>query len=147
MGLREAIRRWWPLISNKVSFVVGNGRNVKSLSDVWWDEVLPSISFPSLFDIAEVRDAWVRDYWSRSQEEVGWQPLFTRHFNDWEVEDLERLLARLGKITLVDELEDTLRWTLSSTGLFSVKSLYKALKLKSSNIILHYIEVLARSTN
>ena len=82
MGLREAIRRWWPLISNKVSFVVGNGRNVKSLSDAWWDEVLPSISFPSLFDIAEVRDAWVRDYWSRSQEEVGWQPLFTRHFND-----------------------------------------------------------------
>ena len=62
----------------------------------------------------------MRDYWSRSQEEVGWQPLFTRHFNDWEVEDLERLLARLGKITLGDELEDTLRWTLSRTGLFSV---------------------------
>ena len=41
---------------------------------------------------------------------------------------MERLLAQLGKLTLVGELEDTLRWTVTREGLFSVKSLYTALK-------------------
>ena len=62
----------------------------------------------------------MRDYQSKPQEEVGWQSLFTRHINDWEVEDVERLFAQLDKITLVDDLEDTLMWTLASNNLFLV---------------------------
>ena len=70
---------------------------------------------------------------------VGWQPLFTRLLNDWEVEDVERRLAQLGKVTLVDELEDTLRWTVTSNGLFSVKSLYMAfVKREGRNPFLSY---------
>ena len=26
----------------------------------------------------------------------GWNPLFTRHFNEWEVEEAQRLLSHLG---------------------------------------------------
>ena len=41
----------------------------------------------------------------------------TRYFNDWEVEDVERLLVQLGKVTLVD-MEDTMRWTVTKWRCF-----------------------------
>ena len=44
------------------------------------------------------------------------------------MEDVERLLALLGKVTPVGEAEDNLRWTVTQGGCFAVKSLYMALK-------------------
>lgn len=44
------------------------------------------------------------------------------------MEDVERLLALLGKLTVIDELEDTLRWAVTREGLFSFKSWHMALK-------------------
>ena len=48
----------------------------------------------------------MREHWSRLEEGEGWHPLFTRPFNNWELEDVERLLAQLGQKILVDEEED-----------------------------------------
>ena len=77
------------------SFVVGNGRGIKFWKDVWCGETLLCDSFPSLFAIAQSKDAWLKDYWSGPTNGEGWNPLFTRLFNDWEVEEVQRLLFQL----------------------------------------------------
>ena len=47
---------------------------------VWGDALCAS--FPSLFAIAESKDAWVMDYWSDPADDEVWNPLFTGPFND-----------------------------------------------------------------
>ena len=61
MGLWKTIQRWWPFVSNRVSFVVVNGRSVRFLRDALFDEVSLTVYLPSLFAIAGARDPWVRD--------------------------------------------------------------------------------------
>ena len=57
-----------------------------------------------------------------------WSPCFNKPFNDWELEEVERLFCCLdGKKVNVDE-EDRVRWMESKDGVFSVKSLYRALQ-------------------
>ena len=66
------------------------------------------------------------DCWSGRGDGGGWNPSFTRPFNDWEVEDAVRLLAKLGRYVVVLEVED--HWELSKDGVFSIRSLYQALE-------------------
>ena len=58
----------------------------------------------------------------------GWIPCFSRSFNDWEVEAVERLLSTLQGKRLVVGLKDRVLWKASKNGIFSVKSLYNTLE-------------------
>ncbi|RVW57565.1 hypothetical protein CK203_113879 [Vitis vinifera] len=64
----------------------------------------------------------------RGERRGSWTPSFNRLFNDWEMEEVGRLLFWLdGKMVRVDE-EDRMRWVESKDGVFLVKSLYRALQ-------------------
>ena len=47
-----------------------------------------------------------------------WDPTFIRMFNDWEMEDVERLLILLRDKKVVKGLEDTIQWEGSRNGIF-----------------------------
>ncbi|RVW69033.1 4-hydroxy-tetrahydrodipicolinate reductase 2, chloroplastic [Vitis vinifera] len=49
-------------------------------------------------------------------------------FNDWEVEEVERLLERLHEKRVYGDVDDMVLWTEAKSGKFSVKSLYLALE-------------------
>ena len=85
-------------------------------------------AFPSLFALATSKEAWVNELWTAEGERGGSRtPHFNRPFNDWELKEMERLFCCLdGKKVSVDE-EDRVRWIDSKDGVFSVKSLYRAL--------------------
>ncbi|RVW36082.1 hypothetical protein CK203_079668 [Vitis vinifera] len=74
------------------------------------------------------QDAWVADCWDSVRDVGGWIPCFSRPFNDWEVETVERLLSTLKGKRLVAGLEDRVLWKASKNGIFSVKSLYNTLE-------------------
>ena len=59
----------------------------------------------------------------------GWNPCFSRPFNDWEVESF---LVRLHGKRVSGDVEDLVLWTDTKSGKFSVKSLYNALELGDS---------------
>lgn len=59
--------------------------------------------------------------WSRGGRRLKF--LFTKHFNDWELEDVERLLSWLG---LGDEVEDNASWMVTKDGIFLIKLMCKA---------------------
>ena len=52
------------------------------------------------------------------------------HFTG-EVEEVERLLCRLRRYTLEEEAVDEVRWKLMNAGVFTVKSMFKALQMST----------------
>ena len=61
-----------------------------------------------------------------------WSPRFTRSFNDWEMDEVMGLLLRLCCQKVILEKEDRVRRMETKDGVFSTKSLYKALEPGSS---------------
>ena len=131
MGFWKAILSCWPSVSSTLSFEVGNGQGIKFWKDIWLGDTPLKVSFPSLFVLAPSKEAWVREYWSSATSGGGWNPIFSRPFNDWEVEEAERLLCGLGRYTLEEEVADEVRWKLTKAGVFTVKSMYKALQMSA----------------
>ena len=51
---------------------------------------------------------WVFDAWKEGGEVGSWNPLFSRHFNDWEMEEVEGLFRKLHPLVLNRDVEDVL---------------------------------------
>ena len=60
-------------------------------------------------------------------EEGGWFPKFSRHFNDWEVDEVVSLFLVIQDKRILSSQEDLMLLKESSVGNFSVKYLYKVL--------------------
>ncbi|RVW42181.1 Serine/threonine-protein kinase dst1 [Vitis vinifera] len=86
-------------------------------------------SFPSLFSISLSKDAWVSDVWNPEGDGIGWTSLFSRAFNDWKIELVERFMLKIQAFRVQREEEDRVFWTTSKCGAFSVESLYAMLEL------------------
>ncbi|RVX15731.1 Twinkle-like protein, chloroplastic/mitochondrial [Vitis vinifera] len=97
LGLWKGIRMGWKLVSDRLAFIVGNGRRVS-----FW------------------RDRW-----------CGESPL---SFNDWEIEEAERFMERIQSKRVYEDVEDTVSWTETKSGKFSVKSLFIALEAGGSSL-------------
>ena len=52
------------------------------------------------------KEAMVVDVWDFSRAEGGWSPVFVRDFNDWEMEEVERLLQLLHRRKIMSYQED-----------------------------------------
>ena len=72
------------------------------------------------------------EVWVASGEEGGWNPRFSRPFNDWEMEIVERFLVTLQGKKVVTNMEDRVQWEEAKDGLFSVKSFYSTLEGSSA---------------
>ena len=86
------------------------------------------VSFSSLFALATSKEAWMGDLWSRSNSRGVWTPGFSRHLNDWEIENVEHFSARLLVKGLVEGGGDKVCWSNAKSGTFSVRSLYSSLE-------------------
>ncbi|KAL6329297.1 hypothetical protein AAG906_015506 [Vitis piasezkii] len=127
VGLWKEISKEGLLLLNNVSFSVGDGKRVRFWKDIWCGNTPLCEAFPSLFDLAGSKDAWVADYWDPVGEVGGWTPLFLRPFNDWEVEEAERLLSSIHGKRLDADGKDRMLWRGTKNEIFTVKSLYKSL--------------------
>ena len=107
---------------------MGCGRRVRFWKDKWCGDEPLCESFPSLFSISLAKDAWVSDVWNPDGVGDGWTPLFSRAFNDWEIEMVERFMLKIQAFRVQREDEDKVVWTTSKSGAFSVKSLYSILE-------------------
>ena len=63
----------------------GNGRMVKFWKDLWCEDQMLKVAFPNLFWLAIKKDEWVFDAWEKGS---------SRHFNDWEMEEVEGLFRK-----------------------------------------------------
>ena len=137
VGFWKEIRKEGALMQNKVAFLVGNGRRVKFWKDIWWGNLALCNSFPSLYAFASSKKAWVEEFWDTSGGEGAWSPRFSKPFNDWEVEEVERLLLTIRGARLNPLMEDRMMWKVNSNGIFSVKSLYNDLSPRRAGLFPH----------
>ena len=131
IGLWKVIRKLWDLVFCRVSFSVRNGKRIKFWKDKCCGDEPLNISFPSLFALSNSKDAWVVDLWQHSNERGVWNPIFPRPLNDWEIDMMERFLARLQDKVVDEGSEDKIWWVEAKNGTFSVKSLYASLETGS----------------
>ena len=62
--------------------------------------------------------------WEGSGKSGCWNSHFSRHFNDWELEEVEGLFRKLHPLVVRREVKDVLSWKESRDDIFSVRSLY-----------------------
>ncbi|OVA09273.1 hypothetical protein BVC80_6499g2 [Macleaya cordata] len=88
------------------------------------NESLKDIS-PSLYKISRLKNGRITDFIDQSPQGNNWNLHFSRDPRTSEIPELLLLLQQIGPQTPIrDSLEDTFKWTLTKTSLFTVKSTY-----------------------
>ena len=93
-------------MKSKFVFSIGDGRRVRFWEDRWCGDEALSLSFPSLYALVTSKEAWVVEVWDATGEDGGSNPRFSRPFNDWEMEMVERFIFLLQGKRVVINLED-----------------------------------------
>ena len=127
VGLWKEIRKEWPLLLQNASISLGDESRVSFWKDVWCCEEALCLAFPSLFNLAAQKDAMAAKLWDRNRGEGGWNPIFLRSFNDWEMEEVERFWQVLHKQKIRPFIEDKILIKGSRNDAFSVKIMYRVL--------------------
>lgn len=130
VGLWKEIRKEGSLLHNKIVFSMGDARRVRFWKDKWCGSDALCNSFPSLYALAASKETWVVEIWDSTGEEGDWNPWFSKPFNDWQVEMVERFLLKIQGKRLISDLENRVLWKETKDEKFSIKSLYSALELR-----------------
>ena len=115
-------------MSGRLAYQVGNEQRVRFWMDKWCGDEPLSESFPSLFTLFMSKEAWAADVWNPEGEGGSWTPLFSRAFNDWELELVECFLQKIQATRVHKDLEDKVISTTLRCRAFLVKSLYVILE-------------------
>ena len=93
--------------------------------DTWCGDQPLKVEFPNLFRLARLRDARVHDIYSWNGTQHHWDITFARSPNDWEEDSIISLLSFVVYWNAVGlpEGDDKTIWSLTSSGIFPVKSL------------------------
>ena len=107
-------------------FVVGNGERIRFWEDLWWGDQPLGTQYPRLFRVVLDKNISISLVLGPTRP-FSWNLNFRRNLSDSEIEDLEGLMWSLDGLHLSPSVPDARFWSLSSSGLFSVKSFFLAL--------------------
>ena len=79
-------------MSGRLAYQVGNEQRVRFYINKWCGYESFCESFSSLFTLSSSKEAWVANVWNLEGGRGGWTPLFSKAFNDWELDLVERFL-------------------------------------------------------
>ncbi|KAF8390326.1 hypothetical protein HHK36_024851 [Tetracentron sinense] len=77
-----------------IRFQLGNGAAIQFWLDVWCGQSRLKDDFVSIFSLALNKGASVAEYAERLGSNSVWCPRLRRALNEWEIEDMQRLLSR-----------------------------------------------------
>ncbi|WMV10212.1 hypothetical protein MTR67_003597 [Solanum verrucosum] len=123
VGLWRTIRNQWPRIWNNSVINVGNGRKTLFWNDTWMGQTPLRQQFPDIYILNQQKMATIVEV----RNEQGWNLIFRRFLNDWEVERMTQFYNTLEQAKNLTCEEDKLTWKLEKDGKFKVKSAYKLL--------------------
>ena len=97
----------------------GNGLNARFWEDTWLGDEPLSVQYPSLYGIVNHPNVSVDHVMSATPLNIG----FRRALNGDKWDRWVHLVTRLMGVNLSDN-NDAFRWSLTTSGQFSVKSMY-----------------------
>ena len=124
VGLWKEIRKEWIHLFQNTYFALGDGSRISFWKDAWCGEEALSLTFPNLFRLTAQKNAKAVDLWNRDSGEGGWNPIFLRSFNNWEMEEVDRFLQILCRKQINPLMEDKILFKGSRNEGFSVKIMY-----------------------
>ncbi|XP_049354731.1 uncharacterized protein LOC125819316 [Solanum verrucosum] len=102
----KTIRRMWTDFNAQVTFKVGNGLKISFWNEIWLGDVKMRILFPDLYIISLQQNDTTTQMWSPQ----GWNLIFRRALNDWEVERVVDLLQTLNLFLGINAESDKPVW-------------------------------------
>src|SRR6187399_2296217 len=103
---------------NRCKFLVGNGRSTRFWEDTWLGDTPLAMQYPSLYNIVQRKESSVHTVLSTVPLNVEFRrALVGQRWESWL-----NLVRRLMQVNLTTET-DSIRWRLSVSGVFSVKSM------------------------
>ena len=127
VGLWKDINKETAMLKQHSYFVAGDGKRFRFWKDTWCGTEPLSETFHNIYTMAATKDAYLEDLWDWSREEGRWNSTFLRSFNDWEINDVLNLLATIHRVRLNPDRKDNMVWSLSKSGIFTIKSCYDKL--------------------
>ena len=106
--------------------LVGNGERIRFWEDLWWGDQSLGSQYPRLFKVVLDKNIHISSILG-STRPFSWNFNFHRNLSDSEIEDLEGLMRSLDGLHLSPSVSDARSWSLSSSGLFIVKSFFLVL--------------------
>jgi hypothetical protein len=101
------------------SFVIGDGSGTRFWEDVWLGNTSLANQYPSLYNIVRTKNILVADVLNQTLLNIRFnRVLIGDKWDAWI-----HLVSRLMNVNLNDE-PDRFKWNLTTTGIFTVKSVY-----------------------
>jgi exonuclease III len=107
-------------VLSKGSFIIKNGTNTRFWIDTWTGNLPLKDKYPSLYNIARDRQTTVAKVMSSSPLDIS----FRRSLVDHNLRMWLNLVASISNVLLVQGT-DYFKWTLTKSGLFTVRSMYR----------------------
>ncbi|RVW49313.1 Peptidyl-prolyl cis-trans isomerase FKBP20-1 [Vitis vinifera] len=114
----------WRTNETRGTFGVGVWKEILKESNWCWD----NIEF-KLFALAAQRNASVNEMWDSSLGQGGWNIIFSRNSNDWELDAIRELFHMLRDLRIFPE-EDSVIWKGGGHS-FRIRDAYKLLTVPS----------------
>uniref|UniRef100_A0A2N9HPD9 Reverse transcriptase zinc-binding domain-containing protein n=1 Tax=Fagus sylvatica TaxID=28930 RepID=A0A2N9HPD9_FAGSY len=111
-GLWKGIMRGWNHFHQHLRFTVGRGDRVRLWHDCWCGDRALKDVFPSIFECASQKDAFLNEVMVRHNGRVVWNVSFLRNFNDWEMDSVVEFLNLIESKAPLQEVEDGPWWHL-----------------------------------
>ncbi|WKA03325.1 hypothetical protein VitviT2T_021440 [Vitis vinifera] len=122
----KAIAQVFQDFSKFTRFMVGDGDRIRFWEDLWWGDQSLGVRFPRLLRVVMDKNIPISSILG-STRPFSWNFNFRRNLSDSEIEELESLMQSLDHLQLSPSVPDKRSWSLSSSGLFTVKSFFLAL--------------------
>ena len=106
--------------------MVGDEEKNRFWEDLWWGNQPLGFQYPSLFRVVTDKNISISSILG-SARPFSWNFSFHHNLSDFKVEDLECLMRSLDCMHISTSASDARSWSLSSSGLFTVKSFFLAL--------------------
>ncbi|RVW14640.1 Transposon TX1 uncharacterized 149 kDa protein [Vitis vinifera] len=128
----KAIALVFQEFSKFTRFVVGDGDRIRFWDDLWWGDQPLGTQYPRLLSVVTDKNAPISSILGYSRP-FSWNFNFRRNLTDSEIEDLESLMRSLDRLHISPSVPDKRSWSISPSGLFTVKSFFLALSQYSES--------------
>ena len=88
---REALQ-----LKKDCKLILGEGDRIRFWEDIWCGENPLCTSFPTLYVVVASKGAKVGEGWETTRGGGGWNMRFIRPFNNWELEETQRLISLIS---------------------------------------------------
>ena len=107
---------------------LGNGYRIRFWEDAWGETESFKVKYPNLFRLSFLQNKPVSDFYTTIANSVpSWNLHFRRRVSERELLEIAGLLSDLERVRMCAALEDNWEWEKEGSGIFTTKSLFKAL--------------------